>query len=36
MKLGIVIREVGFISSRVFINVYKAQCFQCLAGFGVS
>lgn len=32
MKLGIVIREAGFISSRIFINVYKTQCFQMLCG----
>lgn len=36
MKLGIVIREAGFISPQVFINVYKIQCFLYLAGFEVS
>lgn len=36
MKLGIVIREAGFISSRIFINGYKTQCFQYLVGFEVS
>ncbi len=36
MKLGIVIREADFISSRIFINVYKPQCFQYFAGFEVS
>ncbi len=36
MKLGIVIREAGFIFSRSFINVYKTQCFQCFVGFEVS
>lgn len=28
MKLNIVIREAGFISSRIFINVYKTQWLQ--------
>lgn len=33
MKLGTVIREADFISSRIFINVYKPQCLQCFAVF---
>lgn len=36
INLGIIIREAGFISLQIFINVYKAQCFQYLAGFEVS
>ncbi len=36
MKLGIVMREADFISSRIFINAYKTQCFQYLVGFEVS
>lgn len=36
MKLGIVIREAGFISPQIFINIYKTQCFQCVAEFEVS
>lgn len=36
MKLGIVIRGAGFISPRIFINIYKTQCVQCFAGFETS
>lgn len=36
MKLGIVIREAGFIYPQIFINVHKTQCFLYLAGFEVS
>lgn len=28
MKLGIVIRKPIFISLRIFMNVYRTQCFQ--------
>lgn len=31
MKLGIIIRDAGFISPRIFINVYETQCFQRFA-----
>lgn len=36
MKPGIAIREAGFISTRIFINVYKTQCFRYFAGFEFS